>query len=423
MKKYIIGISFFVFIIFIAGNMIYGQSVDLKIRIKCPGKAVAGQNLKKSIKVFVTNRGKTAARNFSVDLIISKNASAPMKFAVYSATFKEDALLLGGREFVKYVGPGKTIAVKLNGSNRIPVNTPTGLYYLGAIVDPGNAVSEFNENNNMDFCRMKIKGAGLTIVSGYDIDITDVYLDNKCRIWIKHTNNGTKKIDKVFREQVWVNGILKTDDKEHIILDPGKSISHGVGANPGVIISGSAIVKARVDVDNDLVEFNEANNTKTRNLKCKKLLKPLAIVQLNKVVLRPQLIRKDCPDPAAYKIDFVLLQHTATFTGRVQITGVVKNVGSKEFKGGGGMAYLYEGSTLRRTKVFSNLLPGATISLSYTRTWYAASPSEGEFPPTYKLVILYDPDILKDGNKDNDDCTLNNNKLARSGSGINDLLR
>ncbi|MCK5221277.1 MAG: hypothetical protein KAR14_06845 [Candidatus Aminicenantes bacterium] len=423
MKKYIVGISFFVFIIFIAGSMIYGQSIDLKIRIKCPGKAVAGQSLKESIQVFVTNSGKTAAKNFSVDLIISKNASAPMKYAVYSATFKEDALLLGGREFIAYLGAGQTTSVKLNGNNRIPGNTPTGLYFLGAIVDPGNSVPEFNEKNNMDFCRMKIKGAGLTAASKYDIDITDVYLDNKCRIWIKHTNNGTKKIDKVFREKVWVNGILKTNDTEHIVLEPGAWTAHGVGANPGVIVSGAATIKAKVDVDNVLAEFNEANNTKIRNVRCKKLIKPLSTVQLNRAVLRPQFIRRDCPDPAAHKINFTLLQQTATFTGRVQITGVVKNVGLKEFKGGGGMAYLYEGSTLRKTKVFSNLLPGGTISLSYIRTWYAASPSEGEFPPTYKLVILYDPDILLDGNKDNDDCTLNNNKLTRSGSGINDLLR
>ncbi|MCK5004908.1 MAG: hypothetical protein KAS21_07460 [Candidatus Aminicenantes bacterium] len=423
MKRYIVSISFFVFIIFITGSMIYGQSADLKIRIKCPGKAIAGQNLKESIKVFVTNRGKTAAREFSVDLIISKNASAPMKFAVYSASFKEDALLLGGREFVKYLGPGQTKAVKLNGNNRIPGNTPTGLYFLGAIVDPGKSVPEFNEKNNMDFCRIKIKGGGLAAVSEYDIDITDVYLDNKCRIWIKHTNNGTKKIDKVFREKVWVNGILKTNDTEHIVLEPGTWTAHGVGADPGVIVSGEAIIKAQVDVDNALVEFNEANNTKVRKVKCKKLIKPLSTVQLNRAVLRPQLVKRDCPDPAAYKIDFELLQQTATFTGRVKITGVVKNVGLKEFKGGGGMAYLYEGSSLRKTKVFSNLLPGETLSLSYIRTWYAASPSEGEFPPTYKLVILYDIDILKDGNKDNDDCTLNNNKLERSGKGINELLR
>jgi len=423
MKKHIIGISFFIFIIFLAGSMIYGQVIDLRISIKCPGRAIAGQNLKETIKVVVKNAGKTAASNFSVDLIISKNASAPMKFAVYSASFKEDALLLGGREFIKYLGPGKTIVVKLNGNNRIPVNTPTGSYFIGAIVDPGNSVPEFNEKNNMDFCSMRIKGPGLAAVSEYDIDITDVYLDNKCRIWIKHTNNGTKKIDKVFREQVWVNGILKTDDKEHIILDPGKSTSHGVGANPGVKVSGAAIVKARVDVDNVLVEYNEANNTKIRNLKCKKLIKPLAVVPLNKVVLKPQLIRKGCPDPAAYKINFILLEKTATFTGRVQITGVVKNIGAKEFKGGGGTAYLYEDSALRKTKAFSSLLPGEKISLSYVRTWYASSTSEGEFPPKYKLVIQYDIDILRDGNKNNDDCNIKNNELERSGRGINDLLR
>ncbi len=424
MKKNLIMMSTSIIILFIAGGLIYGQSVDLKISIKCPGKAVAGENLKQTIKVFVTNLGKTTARNFPVDLIISKNRNAPMKFAVYSATFKEDALLLGGREFVKSLAPGKTVPVKLNGNNRIPKDTPSGLYYIGAIVDAGNKVSEYNENNNMAFCPIKVSKLPILTLVKNDIDISDLYLDDKCRIWIKHTNNGTVKIDKVFREKVWVDGVLKTNDTEHIILEPGKWISHGVGADPGVKVSGSAVVKAHVDVDNALIEFNEVNNKRTETLTCKKLVKPISGVQMNTATLRrPQLVLKNCPDPAAYQIKFDLLEHTATFTGRVRITGIVKNVGKKEFKGGGGMAYLYEGSTLRKTKVFSTLAPGATMSLSFDRTWYASSTSEGEFPPIYKLMILYDPDILMDSNKDNDDCNINNNKLTRSGAAINEMLR
>jgi len=41
----------------------------------------------------------------------------------------------------------------------------------------------------------------------------------------------------------------------------------------------------------------------------------------------------------------------------------------------------------------------------------------------YRLLVQYDPDILLDSNKDNDDCTLKNNDLKRSGAAINDLLR
>ncbi len=140
-------------------GIINGQVIDLKISIKCLGNVFSGQDLKNTIKVYVTNAGEKTARNFPVDLIISKNNSAPKKYAVYSASFKEDALLLGGREFISSLAPGQTKSIKLNGKNRIPADSPTGFYFLGAIVDAGNKLPETNENNNMDFCRIKIKRA------------------------------------------------------------------------------------------------------------------------------------------------------------------------------------------------------------------------------------------------------------------------
>jgi len=86
------------------------------------------------------------------------------------------------------------------------------------------------------------------------------------------------------------------------------------------------------------------------------------------------------------------------------------------------MAYLYEGSTLRKTKSFSSLAAGASFSFYFERDWYSSSPNEGEFPPMYKLLIQYDPDIYMDGNKNNDDCNGKNNKLEKSGMAINRLF-
>ena len=63
------------------------------------------------------------------------------------------------------------------------------------------------------------------------------------------------------------------------------------------------------------------------------------------------------------------------------------------------------------------------MQLSWERDWNSSSPSEGEFPNSYRLLILYDPDIYMDANKDNDDCNQNNNKKERSGTEINDMLR
>ncbi len=439
MKRKFSTLILVLFVFIIAGNLVFGQMADLKIRIKCPGKAEAGQDLKQTINVYVTNTGKVAAKNFPVDLIISKDASAPMQYAVYSAVFKEDALLLGGREFVPYLGPGQTKAVKLYGNNRVPADTPTGAYFLGAIVDAGNKVRESNERNNMDFCRLKVKGKTIPPEKKIiDIDITDIYLDKHCRIWIKHTNNGSDKLDVILREKVWVDGRLVTDDTERIVLLPGKSFAHGVGADPGVIAIGTPRVKAQIDVDGVLTETNEMNNIKVKVVRCPAVVlpavtpftpvKPLTPTPVAPVAIPyPNLIKKiikiGCPDPAAFAIIFKIVNRFSTFTGKVRITGVIKNVGSKAFSGGGGMAYLYEGNTLRKTKNFSYIAPGTTISLFYERNWNSSSPSEGEFPPKYKLVILYDPDILMDGNKNNDDCKITNNRKERSGSGINSLFR
>lgn len=206
----------------LSGSSVFGQAADLQISIKCPDYATAGQNLKTSITVHVTNSGTAAAENFAVDLIVSKISSAPFKFAVYSVSFKEDALLLGGREHVKFLGPGQTKKVTLYGNNRIPPDTLRGSYFLGAVVDPGNSVRETNEKNNMDFCSIRIKGGGTEASEKVDIDISDIYLDKHCRIWIKHTTKGTGKLNVVLRERVWVNDTLVTDDKDTIILLPGK---------------------------------------------------------------------------------------------------------------------------------------------------------------------------------------------------------
>jgi len=44
----------------------------------------------------------------------------------------------------------------LNGSNRIPADTPPGDYYIGVVVDSGNVVKELNENNNIATFPIKI---------------------------------------------------------------------------------------------------------------------------------------------------------------------------------------------------------------------------------------------------------------------------
>lgn len=117
-------------------------------------------------------------------------------------------------------------------------------------------------------------------------------------------------------------------------------------------------------------------------------------------------------DPAAARIDTTLLARATPFSGRVRITGVVKNLGTASYESGANqqLALLYEVTPGRAPRLvaqqaFQNLAPGAEVAVSYDRDWYAA----GEFQPSYKLMIVYDPDILLDSNPKNDDWSTSNN--------------
>ena len=123
------------------------------------------------------------------------------------------------------------------------------------------------------------------------------------------------------------------------------------------------------------------------------------------------------PDPRAYQIEFSLVSSTSPPYGRIEIKGTADNYGTEEFVSGEGQQslQLYEGSTLVSEQPFQNLALDETVEVTYERDWSLSS----EFlPSSYQIVIAYDPDILMDGNEDNDDCNTNNNTLTRSTSGI-----
>ncbi len=140
---------------------------------------------------------------------------------------------------------------------------------------------------------------------------------------------------------------------------------------------------------------------------------------------------KPCIDPAAFEVRFDIVQRHDTWKALMKITGVVKNVGNQPFVSDPrqAVAYLYElppgattGGTLRAQKQFGDLPVGGTVEVSWEREWNSSSPSEGEFPPSYRLLIGYDPDIYMDANKQNDDCDQSNNSKTRSGMDINSML-
>lgn len=157
---------------------LYGCQSDLTCSIECPSESYPGEELDGNINVIVENNGNRAAKDFSVDLVLSTDTTIPVDFARYSADFTEDVLLLGGREQVDSLGPGASLNLSLNGNNKIPEDTPQGDYYLGVVVDSWKAVEESNEANNTAVCSIKI-GAYISLVSQeqFGSPLAELYLE------------------------------------------------------------------------------------------------------------------------------------------------------------------------------------------------------------------------------------------------------
>ncbi len=132
------------------------------------------------------------------------------------------------------------------------------------------------------------------------------------------------------------------------------------------------------------------------------------------------------PDLAVERIEFSLLNRTGPTTGRVRITGHIRNIGTDYLSSPGQQQLqlweLVPGARERLVarRDFQNLPAQGRLSVSYDRTWNAATMRE--FPPDYRVVISLDPDIFIDGNPDNDDSNLRNNTHTESGRRINDLF-
>ncbi len=129
---------------------------------------------------------------------------------------------------------------------------------------------------------------------------------------------------------------------------------------------------------------------------------------------------KPCPDLMAESIQFEIVGVKSTHVLRVRVTGIVKNIGSKEFRSNARQqsVNLYIGSRWMATKSnITSIAPGESVSVSYTMDFHLSN----EFPETAKVSISYDPDILNDGNPMNDDCTTANNTATRSMADVHDI--
>jgi len=135
-----------------------------------------------------------------------------------------------------------------------------------------------------------------------------------------------------------------------------------------------------------------------------------------KPISEPLRTYKNTIDPAVTNISFTTLKKT---TGdKLKITGVIKNIGGKNFISGENQQFiqLWEiRSAVDRHKLkdlaFTRLNAGQELKISIELP--AIKPGK-EFPPDYQILIVYDPDIYIDANKDNDDAVSSNNSLTKN---------
>jgi len=138
-------------------NISYQQG-DLRIKItQCPRIVRQGEDLNARFRIIGKSTFLSPIKNIAVDIILTSTPTypSPAPYATYSPYYSDGVLLKGGREYISFIRRGK-VNVKLNGSNTIPLNTPPGIYYIGAVIDAGNKVEENNEKNNVSFCKIKV---------------------------------------------------------------------------------------------------------------------------------------------------------------------------------------------------------------------------------------------------------------------------
>lgn len=139
----------------------------------------------------------------------------------------------------------------------------------------------------------------------------------------------------------------------------------------------------------------------------------------------PQDCLEGQPNPAVTAIDFTLVSQESDSSGTVRITGTAENLGSGTFNSSAGQQSLQiwagpslTSLTLLASQDFEDLAPGEQVMVTFDVDWNTSM----EFPPIYRVILSYDPDIYIDGNDQNDDCATSDNALQRDGSEINDLF-
>lgn len=147
---------------------------------------------------------------------------------------------------------------------------------------------------------------------------------------------------------------------------------------------------------------------------------PRPITKLpGEIVVKPP--KPPCADPAAHSINFSIVSKTRLpiSTGRVRITGVVKNVGPDPYiSDNKPKASLFEDGKLVAEQTFGKLASGEEMTLVYERHWPPKPTGTARTFPTYKLMLGF-PGATAGSTPD---CNPSNNAKERRGDEIDALF-
>lgn len=137
---------------------------DLAIRGLRLGSASVAQGGTVRVSTDLINLGGTEAPGsgrggYMVDYVLSRDATAPVRFATYSDTWSEDALLRGGRASNTQAVPANRGTQSWTETVTVPEGWPAGRFNLCAVVDPDGQVEESSTANNVACTPLEVTAA------------------------------------------------------------------------------------------------------------------------------------------------------------------------------------------------------------------------------------------------------------------------
>ena len=149
---------------------------DLVVDISGPTSAKAGEPIGESVTVTVDNLGSATAPGttpdgarpnplgYTMEIVLSSDEQVPKGPSAYQSKFREDVQLSGGSlSITPDVDPGFMLTLweaspSRAGELEIPSDTPSGEYFVCAVVDPRGTVDEEDESNNVDCQPLTVDG-------------------------------------------------------------------------------------------------------------------------------------------------------------------------------------------------------------------------------------------------------------------------